>query len=146
MNDEWVGYVDSLELTAAARSSLEEAWSVARLICPEGLLSLFVSETAGEDGRRVLEDAWFFSESYACESESFVGADNCDLLVIRESITYVDARWRSYDFKEATDASRLFVRFDTSDGSESRLTASGSNCDALREVFLKHVKPNLWSR
>lgn len=145
MNQDWSTYVESLDLTPAARLSLEEAYAVASTICPEGLVSVFLSERTENGARRALEDVWFFSDSYACQSEAFLGPNNCDLLVIKGSVTYIDTRWRDYDFITTSEDSRLYARFDTSDGSVSELRASGANCNMLRDVILRHVRSNLWS-
>lgn len=91
----------------------------------------------------MFENLWFFTENYAMEAKQFPLQDNFDMLVFYKRITYWNIQKQDYDFKKATDKSRLYLHFKVDTLTEGSLKASKENCDYLKEIFLKYILPNL---
>ena len=99
MKTEWTDYLDALELTHAARTSLEEVYKVSSALTPETFVTVFVSDYIDDEGKRLFENAWFFSDAYASEAKDFLSQGNSDLVVLRKNVTYIDVKWRDYQFE-----------------------------------------------
>lgn len=144
MKPEWEEYLDAIGATGPIAHEVSKKLKAASLLAPEPAEAIFLTEYPTEEGERVFEHLWFFTAAYGLECKSFLLDDNCDLSVIQSNIAYIEISWDSYDFNVATAKSRFRVRFQTVDGVEGDLRASGSNCPELLEVLEQRLRPNIW--
>lgn len=143
MEKEFITYLKSIGITEAIRKRIETIHEFYREICPDKITGIFVTNYMEEDGERMYENLWFFSENYCMEAKQFIAKDDFDITPIRSRIYYWTIRKQDYDFKKATEKSRLYLKFKLSTRIEGEFKASKENCDYLREIFLKYVVPNL---
>lgn len=147
MKPEHAAYLAQLGLTPDKPlfKKAERLLALAAIVSPEEPKTIFVSEFTKEDGKREFLSFWMFSDRYSLESKDFPGAnETLDVAYISRSIAYVEIKQKQYDFKEAADASRLTIAFTYSVSTiHSTLRASKNNCDALRNVYLEYLKPNI---
>ena len=143
MKEEFVAYVDSLDIAEPLVERINTIHDLYQIISPADFDHIFVTEVAGESGDRIFGSLWFFAGDYAMEAHDF--ATNLDMDGgAYETIDLWRAESSNYDFTEATDESRLSVRF-TAELIEGALRASGSNCDALAEILKQWVVPRTLS-
>lgn len=143
MKEGFLKYLESIGITDALRKRIEMIHEFYREICPDEITGIFVTDYMKEDGGREYENLWFFSEKYSMEVKQFITKDDLDITPMRNRIYYWTIQKQEYDFKKATEKSRLHLKFSLDTGIDGRLKASKENCDYLREIILKHVTPNL---
>ena len=71
------------------------------------------------------------------------GRDDFSVAPLTNCVTRYGIIKQEYDFKKATERSRLHIVVGLSDGISVDLKASKANCDALKRVILTHVRLNL---
>jgi hypothetical protein len=145
MRQEWSQYIATVGMSTVVNEAIDKLAPIASLLSPESLEAIFISDHVNEEGQSQPTSAWFFSQRYALESKNVLSARDCDLVVLDNNVTYFTLRWRDYNFDTPSERSRLSLNFDTADGQVGDMQASGQNCFYLKEIFLAHVKPNLWS-
>ncbi|MGB2841353.1 MAG: hypothetical protein WBC40_02560 [Halobacteriota archaeon] len=143
MEKEFITYLKSIGLTEAIRKRIETIHEFYREICPDKITGIFVTNYMEEDGERMYENLWFFSENYCMEAKQFIAKDDFDITPIRSRIYYWTIQKQDYDFKKATEKSRLYLKFKLDTSIHGEFKASKENCDYLREIFLKYIVPNL---
>jgi hypothetical protein len=127
----------------------ERLLTLADSLCPEQPETIFISDFTKEGGSRELLSLWMFTQRYTLEAKEFSGArDMLDVTYLWKTISYVEVEYKDYSFKEASDGSRLTVSINFTHAAgggvlNAVLRASKKNCDALWNVYLKHLKPNL---
>lgn len=77
------------------------------------------------------------------EAKQFIKKDDFDITPIKNRILYWRIEKQDYDFKKATEKSRLYLEFTLDTGISGEFKASKENCDYLRDIILKYVLPNL---
>lgn len=139
-------YLKAIGITKPLLERIAEIFEFYRGFCPEKITGIFVSEYMKEDGTREYENLWFFSERYSMEAKQFVTKDDFDLMPMK-GIGYLRIEKEEYDFGKATEKSRLNLQFNftpsTLGGLSGTIKASKENCDYLKNIFEKYVKPNL---
>ena len=143
MKEEFVTYLESIGITNTLRKRIETIYEFYREICPDEITGIFITDYIKGDGEREYQNLWFFSEKYCMEAKQFITADNFDMTLIQKHVLYWTVQKKDYDFKKATEESRLYLRLDLDTGISGELKASGENCDYLRDIFLEYVAPNL---
>ena len=143
MKEEFIKYLKSIGLTETLCKRIETIYEFYRDLCPDEITGIFVTDYIIEDGSREYENLWFFSKKYAMEAKQFITKDDFDILPIKNRINYWTIQKWDYDFKKATEKSRLYLRFDQDTGKYGEFKASKENCDYLRDIILKYVLPNL---
>ena len=143
MKEEFITYLEAIGITKALRERIEAIYEFYREICPDEITSIFVTDYIKEDGAREYENLWFFSERYCMEAKLFITKDDFDITPIKSRMDYLRIRKHEYDFKKATEKSKmnLDIKFDT--GIRCDFKASKENCDYLKEITHKHFMPNL---
>ena len=142
MKKEFVNYLGTLGISENLRQRIETIYEFYESVCPDEIKDIFVTDYWKNDGSREYEHLWFFSEKFAMEAKRFVTEDDFDLAVIKNQISHWAVKKNDYDFKMATERSRLYlaIRF----GSLTcGLKASSGNCDHLDRIFRKYVISNL---
>ncbi|MBI4379013.1 MAG: hypothetical protein HY578_07960 [Nitrospinae bacterium] len=77
------------------------------------------------------------------EAKRFITTDEFDITPIRKRVNYWNIQKQDYDFKKATEKSRLHLLTTFDEGVHGDYKAAKENCDHLRDIFLKNVAPNL---
>lgn len=101
-----------------------------------------VSEYITDENQRNYESLWFFTPRLAMEAKSFLTGDDFDLTPLQR-IVRIQYRKEEYDFKKATERSRLHVSCQDDAAISYNLKASGINCDHLKDISTRFLLPNL---
>lgn len=112
-------------------------------ICQEEINDIFVDEYIKEDGTRDYSDISFFSNEYNFAAIRFLTEDN---FVLTKRMKYVDAiiiKKKNYDFKKATENSRLNIEIRYNSDLHGIFKASKENCDHLKHIYFKYIAPNI---
>ncbi len=145
MKPKFIDYLESIGIKAGLL--LDRIESIHRFyveMCPDDIEDIFVTEYIALNGKREYENLWFFSDRYIMDAKGFAaGNDDFVIAPIKGRVAHFRIKKRDYDFKAATDKSRLHLMFQPNTESIANLKASKENCDALRDIILKYVKPNM---
>ena len=143
MKEEFKKYLKDVDIIGAIGERVERIYDFYREICPDEITGIFITDYIKEDGERVYEHLWFFSEKYCMEAKQFITTDDFDITPIKNRIIYWTLKKQDYDFKKATEKSRLHLKFVIDIEIEAALKASKENCDHLKNIMLKYIMPNL---
>jgi len=143
VKEEFKKYLKDVDIIGAIGEKVERIYDFYREICPGEITGIFITDYIKEDGERVYEHLWFFSEKYCMEAKQFITTDDFDISPIKNRIIYWVLKKQNYDFKKATEKSRLHLQFNIDTGVNGELKASKGNCDYLRNIILKYVKSNM---
>ncbi len=106
--------------------------------------AFFVSEYPEEDGTRVYESLWLFSDHFAMEAKyPGPGDERIDFVSLGKGVRHVVVEAKAYNLATVSAASRMRVEAWFTGGRLGELRASGPNCDALRAVVSDYLLPNL---
>lgn len=143
MKKEFEEYLKSIGIsTEVLLNRIESIYQFYVDVCPEEIKDIFVTEYIKEDGTREYESLWFFSDKYWTEAKQFIINDNFDMIPI-ENIIRWEIKKQDYDFKKAIEKSRLFLKVNITTFLLAEFKSSKENCDFLKEIFLKYVKPKI---
>lgn len=146
MKEEFVTYLDSIGVTKTAQRKIEDIHAFYEKVTPEEITAIFVTEFVNEEGRREYENLWFFTDSLVMEAKQFLTADEYDMMALQGNVSRWVIKKQSYDFEQASAASRLSLEFTLGGGlglAGADLKASEANCDHLMDIFRRFVMPNL---
>jgi len=143
MKEEFKKYLKDVDIIGAIGEKVERIYDFYREICPDEITGIFITDYIKEDGERVYEHLWFFSEKYCMEAKQFIATDDFDITPIKNRITYWELKKQDYDFKKATEKSRVYLEFKMNTRVAGELKASKENCDYLRDIILGYIKSNL---
>ena len=143
MREEFRKYLKSIGITAALREKIEASYEFYKETCPDEITGIFITDYIKEDRTREYENLWFFSEKYSMEAKQFITKDDFDITPMQKRVHYWTIQRQDYDFKKATEKSRLYLSFKLDTGIQGGLKAAKENCDYLRDIILKYVAPNL---
>lgn len=104
---------------------------------------IFVSEYVTPDGSREYSSLWFFNEKECVEAKDFLWSDGIDIAPIDGRVDYLRMQKEAYTYENATDKSRLYVRFRSDSGFIGELRASGKNCNYLWRIMTGYLRPNM---
>ena len=144
MKEEFIKYLKRIGIKEALGKRIETVHEFYQGICRDEITGIFVTDYIKEDGSREHANLWFFSETYCVEAKQFITKDDFDHLLIKHRVLYWQLKKQDYDFKKATEKSRLYLRFALSATNvQGDLKAAKENCDYLKDIFLKYIVPNL---
>lgn len=143
MKEEFTGYLKSIGITETFRKRIETIYEFYGNICPDEIGGIFVTDYIKEDGSREYQNLWFFSPKYCMEAKLFITTDDFDITPIQKRVYYWTVEKKNYDFKKATEKSRLHLKITLDAGIKGDLKASKGNCDHLRNIILRYIAPNL---
>jgi hypothetical protein len=143
MKEEFTKYLISIGMTKTFDTRVQTIYEYYKEICPDEITDIFVTEYIKEDASREYENLWFFSSKYCMEAKLFITKDDFDMTPISNQITYWKVEKQDYDFKRATDKSRLSLELAFEAAIRGHLKASRENCNHLKDIILKHVVPNM---
>ena len=137
-------YLDAIDATAALRDravGLLSLYQAFPEVTPE---DFFVSEYPQEDGSRVFESLWLFTDRLMMEAKiPGEGDEQLDFVPLVHGVRHLVVQAKDYDLRTTSEASRMRVEAWVSDARVGELRASGSNCDRLRAVVARYLFPNL---
>lgn len=125
---------------------VSEIFSQGKLICPEELKYIFISNYKESDGKEIFKDLWLFSDNYVIEALNFSTLENTklEMTIYNKNILSISFEAQNYDPpKKARDESKLHIVFYTLGIFTCDQIACGANCDALMAIFNKCIKHNL---
>ena len=97
-----------------------------------------------EGGTRRFENLWLFTDTHAMEARGFMSPDDqFDLTPLKGCVDRWEIKKRDYDFKEAGSRSRMEVTVSLRFPISGSMRATGNNCDHLKNIFMKHIVPNI---
>jgi hypothetical protein len=143
MKKQFTAYLKSIGMSDVLIRRVETIHKFYQDICPEEITGIFVNDFMKEDGNREYESLWLFSQTYVMEAKSFISKDKFDMTPLHKKVTYWKIEKQDYDFAKATEKSRVNLQIVFCSPIDGIFKASKENCDFLRNVFLKHIMPNL---
>jgi hypothetical protein len=143
MKEELKKYLESIGITETLCKRVETIYEFYREIWLDEITDIFVTEYIKEDGAREYENLCFFSGKHVMEAKQFIKKDDFDITPIKNRIYYWRLQKQDYDFKKATEKSRLHLEVYLDTGVHGDFKASKENCDYLKDIILKYVLPNL---
>jgi hypothetical protein len=143
MKEEFIKYLESIGIANALRERIDTIYKFYQEIYPDEITDIFITDYIKEDGTREYENLWFFSEKHCMEAKRFITKDDFDIVPIKKRVNYWTIQKQNYDFKKATEKSRLYLKFDLDAGINCDFKAAKENCDYLRKIILKYIVPNL---
>lgn len=145
MKTEFEEYLKSIGIGSELfLTRIETLMEIHSKLCQDEILDIFVDDYIKEDGTREYEGITFFSNEYSFGSTNFLTTDNFVFSNLKKSTVFVAFKSKDYDFKKATALSRLnvIIGYETTNF-KGNYKASKENCDVLRRIALKYMKPNL---
>jgi hypothetical protein len=106
---------------------------------------ILVTDYIQADGSRVYAGIDFYFKDYVISSMDLTGDVVLNIGRIRKNVVFIQTKAKDYDFKKATEKSRLYVTCHYTSANSSDFKASKENCDYLKEIIRKYVVPNLIS-
>ncbi len=149
MKEEFVDYLNSIGVSKTAQKKVADVHKFYEMVTSEEITAIFVTDYVNEEGQREYENLWFFTNSLVMEAKQFLTADEYDMVPLKGNIGRWEIKKQSYDFEQATSASRLSLEFTLGEGltlAGATLRGSEVNCDYLRDIFIAYVIPNLQKR
>lgn len=145
MKTEFYSYLESIGLTDVSVKRIQEICQFYENILhrlDDEIQDIFVTDFISKDETRQYENLWFFSKKYFMEAKLFLTQDDFDIAP-SVKIRYIDIKKQDYDFVKANEKSRLYIDYRFPYPSGGSFKASKNNCDYLKEIYLKHILPNL---
>jgi len=111
MKQKFVDYLESIDIKEGVLfDQIESIYEFYLELCPDEIVDIFVTDYIDSEGKREYENLWFFSDRYTMEAKGFaMGKDDFDITPIKDRVKYYGIQKQDYDFKEATDKSRLYL-------------------------------------
>jgi len=145
-NKEFIKFIPYLrEVDITSRTLLKRIEFIYILcsdMCLDEIEDIFVDDYIKEDGTREYEGLWFFSNVYCLEAKKFLTTIDLDITPIKKRINYWTVTAQDFDFKKASEKSRLNLRFKLIQDIRGELKASKGNCNSLQAIINKYIKPN----
>lgn len=140
MEEKMRTYLEDIGIGKSIKKRVWEIYKFYKDICPEEVTQIFVTEYISEEGEKIYENLSFFSDSYGMEAKDFINKDDFDMVLLEE-MTYWNIKKNDYDFKTATEASRLYIELVLSSNTYYEFKASKNNCDYLKKLFIEFLLP-----
>lgn len=140
MEEKMKTYLEDIGIGKSIKKRVWEIYKFYEDICPEEVTQIFVTEYISEEGEKIYENLSFFSDSYGMEAKDFINKDDFDMVLLEE-MTYWNIKKNDYNFKTATEASRLYIELVLSSNTYYEFKASKNNCDYLKKLFIEFLLP-----
>jgi hypothetical protein len=145
--DNIADYLESIRMVSDVDiNRVREIFSQGKIICPEELKRIFVSNYKESDGKEQFKDLWLFSDNYVIEALNFSALENVklEMTIFNKNLLSISVEAENYDFsRKAKDESKLHIVFYTLGIFSCDQIAYGVNCDTLMLIFNKYIKHNL---
>jgi hypothetical protein len=144
MKTEFSEYFKSIGITEPVLTRIETIMEYSSQVCPnDEVMDVFVSEYVEQDGTRKYEDLRLFCKKRHFVASDFINKDEFYVTDPLAKIIGIKFEAKDFDFKKATDKSRLRIRRFYSYESLSEFKASMQNCDHLMRIYEKYILPYL---
>ncbi len=117
-----------------------------QFLCLEPLRDIFISNYKETDGKTQFKDLWLFSDNSVIEALNFSRQESftLDISIFSNNIHTVSIETHNYNFSQKVKGdSRLHIVFYTLSGFSCDHISAGPNCDVLKSIYVKYIKPNL---
>jgi hypothetical protein len=141
MNLEFENYMKYIGLPADLRNRVEAFYGFWRVLCPDKIEWMFVNDFVNKDQSRVFDSLLFFSQHYVMEAKDFGTKENFHMGKLELPVIFLSVQTEDYDFKKATEKSRLFFRASLTASTSATLRGSRENCDCLWQLVVQHFAP-----
>lgn len=141
--DKFLPYLNSIGISnRPLLDRIEFLYKIAQFLCPEEIEDIFVTDFINNEGERNYENLWFFSQNFVTEAHNFSSTYDVDVAPI-DRVYRLELSFDNYNFEKATPSSRATVKVKIQEEVRGTLKASGYNCDFLKDILTKHLKPLL---
>ena len=122
----------------------KEIYEIHKIVCPQEIKTIFISEYHTKDKTRIFDNLWFFSDSFFMETKNFQNNNNTDLIRFQKNIDYIEMFYQDFDFKKGNDNSNLTIKMMLG-GTDlfAQFKASKQNCDNLMNIYSNFFKSNV---
>jgi hypothetical protein len=146
MKNEFLEYFKSIGIREPVFSRIETIMEYFSQLAPdEEVMDVYISEYVEIDGTRIYEDLRLLGKKKWFVAIDFMNKDQFHIASPNETIVDVKFEATDYDFRKATDKSRLSIRKFYTYQALSQFKASMGNCDYLMRIYEKYVLPYLAS-
>lgn len=144
MNEKFVEYAKSLELTSAGIGELERLLKISERLLPAGEVEeIFISDIVDRQGQRSFISLFMFAGGYLLEAKKFETQADVEITYLVNSVDYLRVSMEEYQPGEnATLSSRLSVQGYLNAEWDLDLKASGENCSKLWNIATDRLIPN----
>jgi hypothetical protein len=137
-------YLETMGMASAHQDRVQQLLALYLRFPDARPTAYFVSEYPEDDGTRVYESLWLFSDRYAMEARyPGAGDERIDFICLQKGVRHVVVEVKAYDLATPSPASRMRVEAWFTGNRLGELRASGANCEALRAIVSEHLLPNL---
>ena len=116
---------------------------IASKMCPTEITDIIITNYIKNDLTIEFQSLWFFSDKYCLEAKEFLTKVDLDIAFFFESVKYWNIKLENYNYKKAFANSKILLEVGLLQGVELEFRAEGRNCDYLRNIINKYIKPNL---
>lgn len=142
MNEHVLAYLDAVGSTDVVRARVAEIIGYYEAISDVRSDLIFMTDIVTETGVRQFDNLWLFGGGQMREAKLFLKQINLDSTPLSRP-TYWAFDAESFDFREASPASRLRLRFSLPSDVSGDMRASAENCIYLLGVlrYLVNLEP-----
>jgi hypothetical protein len=146
MRKEFLDYFDVIGITEPIRQRIETFLENFKEICPgEEFVDIAVNDYVNEDGTKSYTAIRFYSSKRVVMVRNISEGSDFSVSGLSQNVDYIEIKVSAYDFKKATERSRIriVVRFPFLEKKFVALNGSGTNCDHLMEIYRKYYLPRV---
>lgn len=140
LNRECIDYLKDIKVSEVVDKRISLLVFQFEPILPEPIEDIFVEYYYKTKDDYAYPSLQLFSKNYLYQIENFLANDKLDIYPIF-GIDYISLSPENYDFFNAKIDSKLVVEFSVAYVMQSTLVAIGKNCDQLKKIVNKYVKP-----
>lgn len=143
LKTEFNQYLSKMGISGVLLEKVRFMYEVASNIFPEEIEQIFVEDSINSEGIRIYESLYFFSKNYIGEARGFSKGES-SFAIFPMNIQLSVIELKEYDFVKASDKSRLEMKmYIPVQNLAYMFTAAKENCDVLRDIIIKYIKPKL---
>lgn len=139
---EFIEYLKTIGVMEPLQERIRSIYEFFKETCPEDIIDIFVDEFITNEGERRYTDVHFLSENFKMLAANFINIDDFKCTPLRQA-RGIRVQKLDYDFKKASDRSRMHVMVQYYDPGMTEFKASRENCDYLKGIIQKHYFPRL---
>ncbi|MEL4305650.1 hypothetical protein [Methanococcoides sp. LMO-2] len=139
----FIEYLEKIGIGDTLQKKINYIYDFYREVCNEEIKDIFINEYLTEDGERVYENLFLFSDTFIMEAKNIMKEDDFDMTPLKNRITYWQIRKVEYDFIESNEKSRMYLQVLFDKKIEGAFKASKENCDALKNIIMTYIVTNL---
>lgn len=145
VNSDFKTYLEFIGVTDPIRKKIEDIYNIWMKIDPNFKVeNIFVSDyTEKKSGIRRYDRVHFFTDNLVLATEDFQNEYVLELIPIKNRLKLMEIRIDEYDFNKAFPKSKMSLIVETDSDSHIQCRASQKNCDYLKIIIDKYIKPNL---